>query len=48
MHIISIVMLSTNCVVLVLISYLLVYHIWLSMVGKTTYQHIVEQRNRQA
>lgn len=48
MHIISIIMMSTNSIIILLITYLMLYHIWLKMVGKTTYQHIVEQRKRQA
>ena len=48
MHVISIIMMATNSLIILLITYLLIYHIWLKLVGKTTYQHIVEQRKRQA
>lgn len=40
------VMVLINGAAAVLIGYLLSYHIWLCIVGKTTYQHILEQRKR--
>jgi hypothetical protein len=31
---------------MVFISYLFFYHVWLKWMGKTTYQHILEQRKK--
>ena len=37
-----------NTLITIFIGYLIVYHIWLWKVGKSTYQHIVEQRQANA
>ena len=39
-------LLVLNALAAIFLSYLLAYHAWLCAVGKTTYQHICEQRVR--
>jgi palmitoyltransferase len=39
---------ACNVLATVFVSYLIIYHIWLFFKGKTTYQHIVQQRIRKA
>lgn len=43
-EIVSYTFIAINGLAFLLLGYLLLYHIWLSIVGKTTYQHIVECR----
>ena len=40
------IMVFINVVAIILIGYLLAYHIWLYFKGMTTYQHIMEQRKQ--
>lgn len=47
LDVLAYILVLVNALAVLLIGYLLVYHIWLVIVKKTTYQHIVEQRVRQ-
>lgn len=38
--------LGLNLLIIAFVGYLLCYHIWLWRMGKSTYQHIVEKRQR--
>ena len=46
LDIISLIMIILNAIAAAFIGYLLLYHIWLFKVGKTTYQHILEIRKK--